>query len=253
MALLMLLPAGLATLMRATARDVPSLRLEFMFVFMLIPQALLPLASLIYASGMIQDELEEQTLTYLLMRPIPRWAIYMVKWLATLTAVIFLTVVFTAITYAAIYIRSSTPAGEVFDRCLKASLIHSLSVTAYCSLFGLLSLVTRRILIVGVLYIAIFEGLFANLAFGIRLITVIYYARLIAYHTLSFAITNPYGTEDIAADAWQLDVKTDPLLVQHPSMATCILTLLITSAVFTAAAAYLVSRREFYIKTPEKA
>ena len=96
MAVLMLLPAGLAVLVRNTARDVPSILLEFLFAFMLIPQALLPLAALIYASGMIRDEQEEQTLTYLLIRPIPKWAIYTIKLLATLTTTVFLTWRFSA-------------------------------------------------------------------------------------------------------------------------------------------------------------
>jgi len=253
MAILMLLPAGLAILVRGTAHDVPRIAQEFVFAFMFIPQALLPLAALIYASGMIQDEQEEQTITYLLMRPIPKWAIYVVKLLATLTVTIFLTVIFTALTYAAIYLGTDSNMSDVLLRCFKACLLHSLAVTAYCCLFGLLSLITKRILIVGILYIAIFEGLFANLAFGIRLITVIYYARLIAYHTLPFIATIPGGTENFAADAWQLDIATDPTLDTYPHMGTCIMVLVIASIICTALAAYLCSRREFHVKTPEKA
>jgi hypothetical protein len=87
-----------------TASQVPSSVLEFLFGFMFIPQALLPLVALLYASGMIQDELEEQTITYLLIRPIPRWALYLTKLLATLTTTVVLTSIFTALTYAAVYV-----------------------------------------------------------------------------------------------------------------------------------------------------
>ena len=52
-------------------------KLQFALVFNLIPHALAPLAALLYATGIIQDEVEEQTLTYLLLRPLPRWAIYL--------------------------------------------------------------------------------------------------------------------------------------------------------------------------------
>jgi ABC-2 type transport system permease protein len=253
MAILMLLPPGLAILVRATAHDVPGVGLEFMFAFMFIPQALLPLIALIYASGMIQDEQEEQTLTYLLIRPIPKWVIYIVKLLATVTTTVFLTVVLTALTYTAIYYRSSSPIQDVLPRCVQACLIHSLAVVVYCCLFGLLSLITKRILIVGILYIAIFEGLFANLAFGIRLITVIYYARLIAYHTLSFIVQNPNGSENFAADAWQLNIITDPQLLEHPQRSTCILILLVAGGICALLGAFLCSRREFHVKTPEKA
>ena len=42
-----------------------------------IPHALAPLAALLYSAGIIQDEVEDQTLTYLLLRPLPRWALYL--------------------------------------------------------------------------------------------------------------------------------------------------------------------------------
>src|SRR5271166_5686757 len=109
MVILFLLPAGLADLVRLTApREVPGVALEFMFVVMLIPHAVLPLAALIYASGIIQDEQEDQTITYLLIRPLPKWAIYVVKLLATITTTLILTWVFTTLTYAAIYLGAGT-------------------------------------------------------------------------------------------------------------------------------------------------
>ncbi len=250
-AVLFLLPAGLAVLVRFLDPDVPSIILEFLFAFMLIPQALLPLLALIYASGMIHDEQEEQTITYLLVRPLPRWALYVVKLLATLSITVLLTVVFTAITYAAIYVGRDVSSPEVLRRFGNAAWIHALAVVAYCCFFGLLSLVTKRALIVGIIYSVVFEGLLANLPFGIRLLTIIYYARLIAYRTLPFIETNPNGTFNISAEAWQLHVRTDPDLLEHPSQSTCILTLLIASAVCTLIASIICSQREFHVKTPE--
>src|SRR5580693_24008 len=67
MAALFLLSAGLAILIRATAPDLPPVQLEFIVAFMFIPQAILPLLALVYASGIVRDEQEEQTMTYLLI------------------------------------------------------------------------------------------------------------------------------------------------------------------------------------------
>jgi ABC-2 type transport system permease protein len=253
MALLMLLPSGLALLVRNTAHDAPSMVLEFIFAFMFIPQALLPLAALIYASGIIHDELEEQTITYLLIRPIPKWAMYLVKLAAAATVAVFLAVIFTALTYAAIYFGADPHGHNILLRCLAACCIHSLAVVAYCCLFGLISLFTARILIVGIIYIAVFEGLFANLAFGIRLLTVIYYTRIIAYRTMPFLVPTPYGTQDFAAQTWQLDVQNDPKLLEHPQVITCLIILVTASVVCALLGAFLCSRREFHVKTPEKA
>jgi ABC-2 type transport system permease protein len=248
---LFLLPALLAGLVRATAPEDQPVMLEFLLVFMFIPQALLPLVALLYGSGIVQDEQEEQTLTYLLMRPIPRWAIYTVKVLATLTTAAALAAVFTALTYVAIY--AGAGAGEgVPARCFTAVWIHALTVVVYCCLFGFMSLMTKRTLVLGFLYAAFFEGLLANLPFSVRLLSVIYYARLIAYRSMDFLVASPWGVKvDLAAQAWQLNVQKDPSLLEHPALRTCLMVLLGVSAGCTALGAYLFSRREFHVKTPE--
>jgi len=251
LAALFLLPAGLSILIRATAPEVPAIGIEFMIAFFLIPQTLLPLVALVYASGIIQDEQEEQTLTYLLVRPISRWALYLVKLLATLTTTIVLTAVFTILTYATIYIGHDVSAGDVTRRCLTAVGIHALSVGAYCCLFGLIGLYTRRALIAGILYSAVIEGLLANLPFGLRLITVIYYARVAAYRSMDFTFTDRRGTHDMAAAAWQLDVRNDPGLTEHPTLQSCVLILVVASLGCAIIGALMCHRREFHVKTPE--
>jgi ABC-2 type transport system permease protein len=251
MAVLFLLPAGLAILLRATAPDAPPAVIEFLLAFMFIPQALLPLVALVYATGIIQDEQEEQTLTYLLIRPIPRWAIYLVKLLATLTTTILLTAVFTVLTYAAMYVGGGSGFAEVSRRCLTAIGIHGLSVAAYCCLFGLIGLYTRRALVAGILYAAVIEGLLANLPFGLRFITVIYYARILAYRSMDFSFTDHGRKFDLAAGAWQLDVQADPGLEAHPPLQTCVLVLTLAGLACAAIGALLCYRREFHVKTPE--
>lgn len=253
MGALFLLPSALAILIRTTAREAPSIVSEFMLVWMLIPQALLPLLALLYASGIVQDEQEEQTITYLLVRPIPKWAMYVVKLLATLTTTVALVAVFTAVTYAAIYVGADADAAVVRERCLTTIGIHALAVAAYCCLFGLLGLVTRRTLVIGIVDIALVEGVLANMPFGIRLMTVIYYTRLIAYRAMPFVVEMPYGrTENLAAEAWQFDLKNDPQLLLHPENATCLEVLLIGSLACAVVAAWHCSGREFHVKTPEK-
>jgi ABC-2 type transport system permease protein len=248
--------AGLVILVRATAPDVPSIMLEFIFAFMFIPQAILPLVALIYASGIVRDEQEEQTMTYLLIRPIPKWALYGMKLFATLTTTVILVVALTFLTYAAVYLGSDTGFKDAASRAWQAAGIHSLAVVAYCCLFGLISLLTKRALVVGILYAALFEGAIANLPFSIRLATVIYYTRLIAYHSMQFLTpmpNNPSRTTDLAAEAWQFDVQADPGLLAHPQVRTCLIVLLAASAASALIAAILFSVREFHLKTPEKA
>jgi ABC-2 type transport system permease protein len=253
---LFLFPAALAGLVRGLAPDAPPVFLEFMFVFMFIPQVLLPLLALLYASGIIQDEQEEQTFTYILCRPIPKWAIYFVKVLATATTTVGLMAVFTTLTYLVIYVGADAGGENVPLRCCKAIGIHALTVVVYCCLFGLMSLLTRWTLVLGFLYTALFEAFLANLPFSIRWLTVIYYARLLAYRSMDFIFTNPGGRqENLAAIMWQLPDQNDPAvasqLADHPSLVMCVTVLGVACLVCTALAAFLCSNREFHVKTPQ--
>jgi hypothetical protein len=137
---------------------------------------------------------------------------------------------------------------------LKAASIQALAVVTYCSIFGLMSFLTRRILVAGILYTALVEGLLANMPFGIRLATVIYYARLIAYRTIDYVVQHRHSAraEDIAAEVWQLDLASDAGRAEHPDLVTCIATLLVACLLTTFLAAWLCSQREFHVKTPEK-
>lgn len=58
-------------------------------------------------------------------------------------------------------------------------------------------------------------------------------------------------TEDLAATAWQYDRSDLPALSEHPSLRTCIIVPAAASLLFTVVAAFLCSRREFRVKTPE--
>ncbi len=248
MAILFTLPAGLAVLIRAMSNSFPLIMLEFPIAFMLIPHVLLPIVALAYAAGIIQDEQEEQTLTYLLIRPIPRWAIYAVKLLATLTTTVLLTTVFTALTFVAIYAGSHSTVEDVPLRCLKTIAMHDLAVIVYCCLFGLLSLLTRWALLAGIIYTVIFEGVIANVPFGVRLLTVIYYGRMIAYQSLEFKVTEHRRLEDLAAEAWQFDPDSSAEMFSIP---TCVAVLVLASLAFAVIGSMLCARREFHVKTPE--
>src|SRR5205807_8427155 len=113
-----------------------------------------------------QDEIEEQTLTYLLVRPLPRWGVYMAKLMATLLVVSAVVGVFTVVTYAAIYAGpGSLWNTQIAARATKTAATFALALCAYCSIFGWLSLLVRHALVVGAAYIALFEGLLANIPF----------------------------------------------------------------------------------------
>jgi ABC-2 type transport system permease protein len=237
LSLLFSLPSLLAVLANLLPRRAPPPdALEFGLALNLIPHALAPLTALLYAAGVIRDEVEEQTLTYLLLRPLPRWALYVVKLLAALLVTCLLTAVFTGAAYAAMTATAREPVPEgVVGRALAAAGALALAQVGYCALFGLIGLVTRRALLVGVGYIILFEGLLANLDTVARRLTVMYYFRVLVLRWLE----PPYGRE------WSIDLAT------APEARACVLTLAGVGLVLTAAAALFFAGREFRMKTPD--
>lgn len=249
--ILFCLPGFFAVLIRTLAPHPVTIEngaignLELLLIFYFIPHVLAPLAALLYASGMIQDEVEEQTLTYLLIRPLPRWGIYLAKLLATLAVTIPLITVFTTLTYLTIYWGWPPLWGEIVpQRALQTSALLALSQVAYCSLFGLVSVAVRQSLIAGVLYIILFEGVFANVRLeAIRMVTVMYYFRILALRWLDFLSIPP-----VRADvSWSIDL-TKPSI---PGAGYCLLILLLTGIVGTLLAILAFNSREFRVKTPE--
>src|SRR5436190_9479707 len=103
LSLLFLLPSVLAAIVRFAPHPPPPEHLEFVFVFNLIPHALATLTALLYAAGIIQDEIEDQTMAYLLARPLPRWALYVTKLAVAFIVTSVITVVFTVLTLVVVY------------------------------------------------------------------------------------------------------------------------------------------------------
>jgi ABC-2 type transport system permease protein len=238
LALLFAIPSALAAVVNLLSQfPPPATEVQFVFIFNFIPHALAPLAALLYATGIIQDEVEEQTLTYLLVRPLPRWAIYVVKMLATLLVIAVLTAAFTTITYAVIALTRSNPINaELMQQAMKTSLALALAQFGYCGLFGLLGLLMRRSLFVGVFYIFLFEGLLASFDTVMRRMTIMFYFRVLVLRWLNPA----NGSKD-----WAINLTT------APGVQTCVLTLLSIGVVLTAVAAVIFAVREFRMKTPE--
>lgn len=208
---------------------------EQVFLFYMIPQALIPLTALILATGMIRDEQEGQTLTYLLVRPISRPSIYLAKLLAAWTVATGLTAVFTTAAVAVIHWGAVDFWGEIIPtRAFQIVSLSALSLFVYTSLFGLLSLVVRWVLPFGVGYIVLFEGVFANIDFIVRRLTVLWYVRILAERWFG-----------IHGESWGIDLK------EAPTSMSALLTLAGAGIVMAAAAAWLFGMREIRVKTPE--
>jgi len=238
LSILFALPVVIASIARAKApaREFPEI--ELALVFMMLPHVLIPLTALLFGSGMIQDEIEEQTLTYLLIRPLPRWSIYVGKFAATLAAAGMLAIVFGTTTELILWWGDDRfTATELAARIAKTVSLHLFALAGYLSVFGLLSLLIKRTLVVGMMYIIILEGVVANIPFVVRQITVMYYLRVLAMRWLDLSRET--------GKVWNIDLDT------ATSASDCVWTLGAFIVVSTLVAAFLFTHREFRVKTPE--
>lgn len=240
--LLYALPCALTVLLRSLKNPAPPSALEYALVFNLLPHGLAPLTALLYAAGMIQDEAEEQTLTYILLKPLPRWGLYLTKLLATIVTAVVLVALATLTLYAFIYWGTPELWNEIFQvRAPRMAALMALAQLTYCVLFGFLGLITRRSLIVGVAYIVAIEGVVASLDFVARKLTIVYYIRILNLRKLE--LPQDMLTRFLAD--WRIDLEL------APSATACVQVLVVFSSVLAVLTALWFSQREFHVKTPE--
>lgn len=133
----------------------------------------LALVGLVLGVSAVNDEREGRTLVLLLSTTTPRWRLVLVKlgaaWLTTLL------VLLPAVLGCAVLGAADLPAARVVGAVLLAALLGS---GAYASLFVLLSLLSRRGLLIGLAYVLVWEGSLAFLT-ALRNLSIAAYARRI--------------------------------------------------------------------------
>jgi ABC-type transport system involved in multi-copper enzyme maturation, permease component len=123
----------------------------------------LPVIALVVGTGALGSEIDDGTVVHILTKPLPRWQIVLPK-LAVAVAVTTLTAALPL--YFAGMLADSVRLGLALA---VASLVGAL---AYSALFLALSLVTRRPVLLGLVYVLIWEGLLNNIVTGTRVLSI---------------------------------------------------------------------------------
>jgi ABC-type transport system involved in multi-copper enzyme maturation permease subunit len=142
------------------------------FLFLVYPQVICLLLSLLYGTGVLGHELDNKTLPYLFTRPVPRWRFVLGKYLGIVAALVVPTFASLVIAWA-IFTR-----GEHLD-VLIGLLVGTLgALLAYNAVFILLGFITpRRAMIAALLYGIVFELVLSFVPALINQVTVTYYLR----------------------------------------------------------------------------
>lgn len=225
------------------------MRMEFIAVLVYYSSVVIPITILLLASGMIRDEQENQTLTYILLCPIPRWALYLSKLFAAFLVAWLLVSICMALMMFCLWTASgvSTPQHWV-TRWLALLPASALLIAANGGLFALISVLLRPSLIIGVVYIALFEVFLANFQFVLRKFTGVHYFQCIVINWIGNQYEYQEGlkTTSVMQTPWRL--ATEPI---RPETQECVITLLSIFLVTTLMAMYYFTKKEFRLKTPE--
>ncbi|HEX5939261.1 MAG TPA: ABC transporter permease subunit [Dehalococcoidia bacterium] len=141
----------------------------------LVLLGVLPIVALLVGTGALGNEVADGTVSYLVLKPLSRATIVLSK-LVVAAAATGLLVAAAVVTSGliALYGEGST---DIVVGFLVASVLGAL---AYCAWFVLLSLLTSRAFIVGLLYVFIWEGVVTSIFRGARYVSIRHYSQAIA-------------------------------------------------------------------------
>jgi ABC-2 type transport system permease protein len=169
------LPAVLALLYTFSDATVDQQTFLVRLYTSLVFTVVVPVTALVFAAAVLGSELEDGTIVYLLLKPLPRWHIVLSKLLPTVAII-------AAFVTASIYLAALTVDRGVEEMhvAFAFALAATIGGAAYAAMFTFLGLITSRALIGGLLYVFIWEGLITNLFTGARNYSVREYMRGIA-------------------------------------------------------------------------
>ncbi len=236
--LLMALPAALALLLRLTGDFDDPLQIDGLgrsLGLSMIADWIAPILAIYLAAGMIWDEIEDQTLTYLMVRPLPRWSIYLSKFLGSYCLAVTLSC--SAIALLALVVKVNLGVDpEQVDQLwpiVPTMAMVALLTLGYLALFALVGLIFRSPLGLGILYLVAVEWALSGFDFLLRQITLRYHARVV-WQTWTGQID----------ENWSIDPET------APDLTTSLAILIGASLILIVAGCITFGLREFRLKTP---
>lgn len=140
----------------------------------LIVTTLLPLVTLVLSTTSLGMEIEDGTIVYLLSKPLSRAQVITAKLAASWLPAGAL-VSLSAASSASIALQGSEP-----TLLLAFVIAAAFGALAYSSVFLLLSLLTSRALVIGLIYVFIWEGIVTELFTGTRILSVRQYTLGVA-------------------------------------------------------------------------
>jgi ABC-2 type transport system permease protein len=139
-----------------------------------------PVTTLVFASAALGDFIDDGTMVYLWLRPVPRWKIIVASAAATFTVVLPLVLV--------PLVAAAVATGKGSDLVVGTIASTFLGVAAYTGVFVMLGVRVKRSLVWGLLYIFIWEGFVARAGETASRLAVRAYTRSVLADATGFSL-----------------------------------------------------------------
>ncbi|MEE8442458.1 MAG: ABC transporter permease [Dehalococcoidia bacterium] len=174
--LLAALPVALAAVISAVADDNETYAGHFIDSLLdgMMVAAIMPIVTMAMATATFGDEVSDRTLSYLVLKPVPRWLIVLPKMLAAVM-VAGLLIIVSGVAAAILGLQGS------FQAVLAVGVALFAGVVAYSAIFTWAGLVTTRALGFALIYVFLWEGLISSFLGGVRYLSVRSYTLAIMH------------------------------------------------------------------------
>ena len=190
-----LLVTGALAAARVTSFDILLFQQLMVYLFL---QIVLVFVTLVSATALIREEIDDQTLPYLLTRPVPKPAIVLSKYVGYFVAALVFLLPPVVAAYAVTQAYAGTGLGA--DHAVHGGYLAAaaLGALAYGALFYALSVALRKPLMVGLLIGFLWESIAGLLPGSVPELSVLYYLKAVLGGTIA---VGPYTgfSPDISA------------------------------------------------------
>jgi ABC-type Na+ efflux pump permease subunit len=202
-------------------------------IWLLYLRFIVPVLGVFYGTALIADEVDDKTITYLFVRPIPRGAVLAGKYLAYLITTVLVVLPSVVLLYLLVVPLGSGSLAASFPALLKDLGLLGVGLAAYGALFAFIGAYFKYPLVTGLLFAFGWEQLALLLPGYLRRLTIAYYLQSLVPHSMP--------QEGLGSALQALFREVPPVWVSLVWLAGYVV-------VFIALAARTVERREYVLE-----
>jgi len=172
----------------------------------------LPVISMVYGSSVIRDEIEDKSITQLLISPLDRTLGYFGYYTSLVISLMVMISIMTTSSFL-IYFGNLGMDSEALGILFKILLLDAIGVLVYSSLFLMVSVITDKSIYFGLFYAFIWEGFIGSIPGSIRKFAIKHYVRSIGSEWLEYGSITTYEATGVGTSAQVIIIITVSLLI----------------------------------------